>query len=239
MMRAIAAGCLLLILASGAANAQGPTAHTRDTTQPPRGWVDANLIVAQPVGEFAQYVHNGFGFGGGFNARLDAAGYVRLRVDGSYLIYGHEGRTAPLSPTVPEVTVNVNTSNNIFALQVGPEFAVPSGAIRPYVNGHVGYSYFFTQSSVSGTSSGDAFASSENYSDGVTSWGYGGGVRIPLGGTEHPTMLDIGARYTRSGRTRYLREGSIHRDNGQVTYSPVESETNLVTYRIGISVGIR
>jgi hypothetical protein len=52
--------------------------------------------------------------------------------------------------------------------------------------------------------------------------------------------LDAGARFIRNGHTRYLREGGItDLPGGGFTVSPVESETNLVVYHVGINVGLR
>jgi hypothetical protein len=48
-------------------------------------------------------------------------------------------------------------------------------------------------------------------------------------------------RFIRNGHTRYLREGGITDlpGGGGFTVSPIESETNLVVYHVGINVGLR
>jgi hypothetical protein len=52
-------------------------------------------------------------------------------------------------------------------------------------------------------------------------------------------LLDLGATFHRNGEATYLRKGSI-RDlpDGSVVISPIRSEANFVTYRIGISIGV-
>ena len=55
----------------------------------------------------------------------------------------------------------------------------------------------------------------------------------------HPILLDLGATYHRNGEVTYLRKGSIvdHPD-GSITVTPIRSEANFITYRIGVSIGI-
>jgi hypothetical protein len=50
----------------------------------------------------------------------------------------------------------------------------------------------------------------------------------------------VGGRYHFNGRARYLREGGI-RDNpdGSVDLEVLESRVHLVTWHIGLSVGLR
>jgi hypothetical protein len=154
-------------------------------------------------------------------------------------MYGHETERVPLSPTLPRITVDVSTSNNIAALGIGPQIMVPSGTFRPYLNGTIGFSYFFTESSVSGSDNSFEFASTKNFDDFTFAWTGGAGVYIPVHAGRTPVSIDLGARYHGNGRAHYLREGSIE-DNGAggVTITPIESNTNLITYQIGISVGI-
>jgi len=53
--------------------------------------------------------------------------------------------------------------------------------------------------------------------------------------------LDLGARYHDNGRNvRYLREGGI-RDmpNGDILLDVIQSRADLITYHLGISIGVR
>jgi hypothetical protein len=104
----------------------------------------------------------------------------------------------------------------------------------------MGGAYFFTESSVGGSDNSSDFASTRNFGDNVASYGYGGGVFIPLAVRNALIGIDLGARFIRNGHTRYLREGGIQdTPGGGYTISPIESETNLVVYQIGISAGLR
>ena len=207
---------------------------------PPRAYFGGDFLVAVPTGQFANYVENGFGFGAHFLWQFDDPGVMALRIDGNLMIYGHETFNVPLSPTTPRIRVDVTTNNNIGSVHIGPQLMVPNGNFRPYINGGVGFSNFFTYSSVEGSRDDSPFASSTNYSDFVWSWTAGGGVYIPLSRGGTPVSIDIGARYHRNGETRYLREGSIIEDgSGDIAYEPIRSETNLLVYQLGISVGVR
>ena len=197
-----------------------------------------HLDLALPQGDFARFVSAGYGLGlwGGIN--LDRRGQVMLKLDGSYLIYGSETRSRPLSPTVPFVTVDVTTQNNIYVLGLGPQFTLSTGALRPYVAGMVGFSYFVTESSVRGSNNTESFAQSTNFSDFTLAWMAGAGLKIRLRGGRTPIFLDLSGEYHRNGEVKYLREGSItDNGNGGITIRPIQSQTNLVLIKAGVSAG--
>lgn len=206
---------------------------------PSRTALGGGVAVAQPVGEFKNYVNNGFGGGGHFMMRVDRPGFLALRADVGFLIYGHETKQVSM-PGAGRVEFDVSTSNNILTYSIGPQLMVPTGPIRPYVNAAVGGAYFFTESSIGGSDNVSDFASTRNFGDNVPSYGYGGGVFIPFALRYADVSLDLGARYVRNGHTRYLREGGIEDlPTGGYAVSPIESETNFVLYHVGVNVGIR
>jgi hypothetical protein len=49
-------------------------------------------------------------------------------------------------------------------------------------------------------------------------------------------LIDVGVRYMAGGEARYLKKGSIRREEGRVRYRVSESKTDLVTIRIGAAV---
>jgi hypothetical protein len=207
--------------------------------RPIRATAGGGFFVAQPVGEFKNYVNNGFGGGGHLLLRIDPRGILALRGDVGYLVYGHETKRVSL-PNAGRVQFDVSTSNNILTYSVGPQLMAPSGPIRPYVNAAMGGAYFFTESSVGGSDNGSDFASTRNFGDNVASYGYGGGVFVPFAVRNALIGVDLGARFIRNGHTRYLREGGIQDlPGGGYTVSPIESETNLVVYHVGVSAGLR
>ncbi|HYW49381.1 MAG TPA: hypothetical protein VE861_02180 [Gemmatimonadaceae bacterium] len=190
------------------------------------------FVVAQPVGEFERYVKNGWGVGGDFRWFPADQQVVSLRADATYVNYGRR-TTRECFGTGCRITIDINTSNNIFSGLVGPELQVPVGPIRPYVNALAGMTVLWTQSSADGADDGDDTFRTTNLRDNVFTSALGGGVRIPLGGT---AKLDLNARRNFSGRARYLTRDSF--GDGTVTSPTVrESEVEMWTFSIGLAIG--
>jgi hypothetical protein len=203
------------------------------------GWGGGSLALALPRGEFADYVHLGGGLNGFLAFKLSPQGTLSLRLDGTFLIYGSETRRVPLSSTVNLVTVDVTTSNMIASMGIGPQLAATSGWIRPYVNGSVGFSYFWTSSSVRGADNIDAFASSTNFGDAAFALRGGGGLWIQLTHGRTPLWLDLAAHYVRNGRVQYLRPGSIDASVSPPLIHPIESETDFWLVQLGVSTSLQ
>jgi opacity protein-like surface antigen len=239
----------LFLLAAAAALAAHPAAAQHDDDPYdyeyehtlPRSWLGGELTAASPQGEFRDYVSSGWGGGMHYLLRADRDGWLALRVDASILNYGHERQRVLLSNTVGgRITLDLTTDNNIAFFGAGPQIGMPTGAVRPYVNGFAGVSYIFTQSSVGGSSSSESFASTTNYDDASFAWGGGAGLYIPLSHRRNPVSLDAGVSYRHNGSAEYLREGDItDNPDGSITLHPVFSETNLLTFHLGVSVGLR
>jgi hypothetical protein len=233
--------CALLMSAMLApAMARAQDTRFDEPRGPSRAFAGVHLMVAQPLGEFNDYIDWGGGIGGEFLYAFDRQGAIGMRMNLGIMIYGHETKRVPLSSTLGRIRVDVSTSNNIFVLGIGPQVMLPSGTVRPYLNGTVGLSYFFTRSSVEGSADLEPFASSTNFDDATFAWAAGGGLYIPLRrGRKNPLSLDIGAQYHANGEARYLREGSIQEDGtGEIFFDPIRSQTNLITYQLGITIGL-
>lgn len=246
---AIIALLLLVPVVSDAQRRRGRTPATpastgaAQSTQVDRHGFGISFNYGQPTGEFGDYVNRGFGADGFYRFTLDRYGIASLRVGASFLIYGNETRRMPLSSTIGNlIMVDVNTSNNIVNFGGGLELAIPTPAVRPYVFGQIGSGYFYTQSSVEGSSDTYDFARSTNYRDWVFARQLGGGLQIPIGRSRSGTriLLDLGATYNFNGEARYLREGSIDEVGpGQYQFNPIRSEANLVTWRLGLAFTAR
>lgn len=237
---------LCLAVLPAAARAQKQPVPVRDAPPPPEyqappgiGWAGGNLVLALPTGEFKRYVSVGGGLDGFVALRLGESA-VSLRLDGTWILYGSETRRVALgSGPLSLVDLDVTTSNSIVNFTIGPQLIAPSGAIRPYLFGGVGFSYFWTYSSVSGTDNSQPFANSTNFGDGTFALRGGGGLWIQVGRGRTPIWLDLGAEYVRNGRVKYLRQGSIAFDlSGSPVYTAIESETNLVLVHLGVSLGL-
>jgi hypothetical protein len=200
-----------------------------------------SIVYGRPTGDFATYVRQGFGVDGFGRWKVDRRGIVSLGLEGGWMQYGRETIRAPLSSTVGRILVDVTTSNNIVFLGAGPQLTVPSGPVRPYLTGGIGFSYLFTESSVEGSSnnSSSSFAQTTNFDDIVMTTTGGAGVYVPFG-PRREAGLDIGVRYHNGGRGKYLREDSIlDRPGSTPIIVPIESQTKLLSWRIGIVAGLR
>jgi hypothetical protein len=219
-------------------------AQRRDRDDPfSRNWrfeAGAALDYGLPRGAFRENVRHGFGGDAFFRWNFDRRGIFSLRTDAAFLAYGRETKRVPLSGTIGgRILVDLTTSNNIVHAGIGPQLTAPDGPFRPYVNGAVGFSYFFTQSSVEGSQQSEPFASTTNYDDGTLSWTTGGGILIPVG-VRRDVSVDLGLQYQNNGQVRYLRKGSIvDLPNGNIQITPIQSDANLLSFRVGISARIR
>lgn len=229
-------GAVLIVLAGGPASAY---AQGLELVTPERVKFGVSGVLAFPTGDFGDFVD----VGGGANLSLlfnaDPDGHFGIRLDGTFLGYGHERITRPLSNTIQRILVDVHTNNWIAMLGVGPQLTLGTGPVKPYVYGTIGFSYFATVSHVSGSSDFDDFASTTNFDDVTFTATGSAGLQIQLSRGHRPVSLDLSAQTARSGLTEYLRPGSIQeRPDGSVFIVPIRSETNLVAFKLGVSIGI-
>lgn len=205
---------------------------------------DVNFLLGFPQGEMRENVDNvGFGlnlFGG---VGLQDSPVV-LGAELGLMIYGFERRREPFSNTIPDVTVDVETSNNVVMGHLVLRMQPPTGAVRPYLDGLFGFKYFFTQTSVESDRFGDQepIATSTNFDDAALSYGVGGGLKATVWegalqeGRPGAVAINVGVRYLFGGEAEYLQEGSIRRTNGSVTFDVDRSETDLLVVLIGASL---
>ena len=232
-MRGLTVGLVTAAIGLGfAAGAQAQLVEVRR----PRVYLGISGSLARPVGEFQRFVDWGGGVDlYGFFA-LDQRRTLGVRAEGSPLIYGHEGFSVP--GVVPRVgSVNINTNNIIFGFGVGPQLTFDLDALKPYVFGTLGFSYFATISSI--TDGGAEIASETNYDDFTPALRVGAGMLMSLTNGQHPVSLDFSVQSTYNGEAEYLRRGGV-RDNpdGSISVLPIQSDANLLTFRVGVAVGL-
>jgi opacity protein-like surface antigen len=215
-------------------------AQTLDEQVPSRWSASGGVIVAQPVGEFSEYVGTGFGAAAQALFRIDPAGIFSLRGDFGFVNYGNERKRVCFSSTVGcRVELDLTTSNNIVLAGFGPHVELPTRYVRPFVNAGIGLAYFGTVSSLRGAGNHEDFASTTNFDDVTFSWHAGGGVNIPVTRSTTPVSIQLAARYHGNGNAEYLRKGDIEdHPDGSITVHTTRSDANLVTYQIGISAVI-
>ncbi|MFH2055816.1 MAG: hypothetical protein ABIJ61_07655 [bacterium] len=198
-----------------------------------------------PQGELDDHIdRNSYGLGGQFFFSPERSP-VALGFEFSWMNYGIESRREPFSTTIPDVTVRVETQNNIAQGFLVLRLRTPRGPIRPYVDGMLGFNYLYTETRITDADFlDDEIASSTNQDDVAFATGIGGGVMVPVytqrGGQDGKKplqlLLDAGARYIWGGEAEYLKEGSIRRSNGKVAFDTIESKTDMVKLHVGVVV---
>jgi len=202
-----------------------------------------NFSLALPQGEFGEQVDNiGYGLSGEFMflspKPLSPFG-VGLNL--GFYVYGNESRSEPMY-NIPEVFLKVDRTNNLVNFHMIFELGLPSGRIRPYVQGLFGGQYLFTETSVKNESNNEEFASSTNYDDWAWSYGAGGGISILLAGdpvTELGAIyLDFKGRFLFGSKAEYLKEGAVEVIGQQVIYHPSKSKTDMLTVHAGVRIAL-
>lgn len=202
-----------------------------------------NLLLGFPQGEFKENVDNvGFGLSGHFGYTIPNSPFS-IGAEVGFLIYGRETRQEPLSTTIPDIVVDVETTNNILTghllLRVQPP--LQTMIVRPYLEGLFGFHYLWTDTKIQDWD-GDSRLGSTNYDDAAMSYGGGGGMMIRVyqgrkeaSGGLYSVNIDLGFRYLLGGEAEYLKQGGIKRENGTVIYSPSKSKTDLLMTNIGVT----
>jgi hypothetical protein len=202
-----------------------------------------NFLMGYPQGGFRDNVDRTFyGLSGEFLYRLPRSP-LSVGVSLEYLNYGSETRTGPLSVEIPEFWVDVTTRNSIFSTAALLRLSPAGGPFCPYVEGLIGFNYLFTYTSISDDDTwSEDIASTTNFDDWALTYGAGAGaviraldVRSQEGRSKFSLYLDIGLRYLKGGTAEYLREGSILRDRGYISYFPSKSSTDLLKTHFGIA----
>jgi hypothetical protein len=218
--------------------------------------VTAGLAITDPRGEFDDNTDTGFGFAGSYLYALNPGRTVSIGLGGLFQSYGSTQRRARLSPTIPDITVDIETSNNTAFLQGLLQFKAPTGRMQPYAQGMGGYGWFFTTTSIEDPFNGQTILSDTNQSDGTWIWGGGGGMLVRVyEGQPRPTLsayevagaparepvrayVDAGARWLGGNEVEYLKEGSLITDDGEFDIDPrlARSDIETIQYQIGVTV---
>ncbi len=200
-----------------------------------------NLMLGFPSGEFKDNVkRTGFGLSGHYLFLTPSVNRpFGLGINVGYLNYGQETRREPFSTTIPDVTVDVERSNNLVNFHVMFQLGFGSGSVRPFIEGLFGGSYIFTETTIRSKGSQEV-ASSTNFDDFAWSYGGGGGILIQLssgdeeGSDAGAFFLDLKARYLFGSEAEYLKEGSVDISTIPVKYTVTKSKTDLLTVHAGV-----
>jgi hypothetical protein len=200
------------------------------------------FIIGAPQGEFKDNLDaTGYGVTGhiGYSPKTQP---FMVGVEFGYLNYGSETRTEPFSTTIPDVFVDVTTTNNLVLTHLFLRTQPTKGAIRPYLEGLIGFSYFFTETKIENKNrEGEEIASNTNQDDATLSGGGGVGAMVQVYSKETEkskieVLLDFSTRYLLGGEAEYLKKGSIRRESGRVVYDINKSKTNLLAFQFGVAI---
>ena len=167
------------------------------------------------------------------------------KIDLGWMNYGSETRREPFSTTIPDVTVDVNTTNNIVQAFLVLRGRMPKGPIQLYGDAFVGLNYLYTETRISDTDDfTEDIASTTNQDDAAFAYGFGGGVMVPVftrqansgGGRPMQILLDGGLRYIMGGEAEYLKTGSIRREGGVVAFDTIKSKTDMLRMHLGLVI---
>lgn len=168
--------------------------------------------------------------------RVDPKGYFNIRADLGGVQYGRERQRIGF-PNTGRLSLDLETDNRIGFGAVGAQVQIPDGWFRPYANAAIATTYFWTESSISGTGNSQSVLNTTNYDDWSHAWVFGGGLIIPFG--KSLGALNLGARYHYGAHATYLRKGDItDNPDGSITLNPRSSKTDLVLWQLGVSFAI-
>lgn len=203
----------------------------------------ANLLL--PQGEFQETIDavgGGISFYGGYQFRGSP---LYLGAEIGLANFGTDSRTEPWSSTIPDLKMNVDNNYNLFHGHLVGRVQPQRTAFQPFIEGLVGFNYFFTETTVSsrgGANANEPIASDTNYDDSSLSYGVGAGVqflvsRFESDGVRGKFYMSLSGRYLRGGEASYLKKGSIEiTENSQVIYNPMQSRTDMFLISLGFIV---
>jgi hypothetical protein len=128
-------------------------------------------------------------------------------------------------------------------LGVGPQLTLPSGPIRPYLGGTVGFARFATNTGIvvpsyaSNTGQEESLYDETVSSDFILSLTASGGLRFELPFMGRGVLADLGVRWHRNGEAEYVSsEGVMYNGSGEPTITATRSEADFLVYRLGIVI---
>ncbi len=207
----------------------------------------ASFLVGVPQGEFAANVgQNGYGveLTGAFAPPETP---LRAGLNLGIMSYGEDTRREPFSTTIPDVTVEVSTSNTIVIINAEGRLQPNVGTFRPYLALTFGASVLSTRTSITNESTGEEVASSTNQNDVAFNYGAGAGLNVKVWTNTdkeeawedfrvNDVSIHLGGTYLRGGEAEYLKKGSIRTVNGQAVYDVLTSRTDIILYSLGVSM---
>jgi opacity protein-like surface antigen len=210
--------CLAAVMLTCAAAFAGPAANAAD--------VGIDFLAVLPRGQLDENLGSGYGVGLQFLVPIGNGPFV-IGAEASVASYADQRR-----PFFDDL--DVETSNNIAALNAVLRAQATSGRVRPYVDAILGVKVFQTQSTLVDTCSiceDEVLESETELDDTAFSYGFGAGLQMEL--KESRLFLDTRVRYTRGRDATYLTRGSITDENLDDRLR--QSRTDTLSFHLGLS----
>ena len=197
----------------------------------------------QPLDEFADNVKQGFGLDGFGTLGLDSQGIFSLKAEIGYIRYNRKSEPFLASTGFDYVELESETTSGVLMAGAGPQLAMPSGPLRPYIGGTVGFARFATNTSIvlpsyaSNTGQKETLDQQTVSSDFILSLTASGGLRFELPFFGRGVLGDLGVRWHRNGEADYVSsEGVSYSGNGEPTIIATRGEADFLVYRLGIVI---
>lgn len=195
------------------------------------------FVVGDPAGEFADSAADpGFGIALHYGLRPERALTFGAALD--VMIYGSESTEIDLPLVEPFELV---TTNNLASGYLFAQYRPLRGALQPYAEARLGLRYLWTESKLQDTDWWDdqEVGRETNFDDWAGYRGFGGGLLIHLSSGNRAkkkpgVLLDLKVMNLQGGEAAYLTEGDILIRNDEPVFRPSQSETDLVSYELGV-----
>lgn len=206
--------------------------------------VGGGLVLGFPQNEFNKNVNNS-AFGG-IEGQItlttpNKENPITVGLNAGFLIYGIESRRVPLSPTIPDVNIDVERQNSMVNFHLLFQVSPFEGEVKPYFEVVAGGAYLFTETSVEGSSNYEHYASTVNHDDFAWSYGFGGGILISLMDSNEDLpgglFLDLKSRFMLGSEAEYLTTGDMRVENGNLIYQTKKSSVEYLSIQIGVVAG--
>jgi hypothetical protein len=217
-----------------------------------RQWqAELDFSLGAPQGEFSDQLDRlgvGLNFSGGY--QFSETPFM-IGLDLGFMNFGVEKREESLSSTIPDLRVRVENSYNLGTGNVFIRFLASDAVVRPYLDGLLGFNYFYTETVIKerGFGNDEPVLRDTNFEDIALSYGFGGGIRIRVfdgsstvnqsegfAPTVRSAHINLSGRYLFGREAEYLKKGSISRENGEVFYDIQRSKTDLLYFKLGLGI---
>lgn len=202
---------------------------------------DIGFAFGTPQGSFQQVLErNAYGIDASYTYQINPQIPIHVGVGMLYQNYGWKERNAQFVEGVPEVDVQVRTTNNLITPQLIMRLEPEINGFTPFLEATMGFNYLFTQSSITDDFSEDDIASTVNYDYTTSNYGVGAGAKLRLWegfddeGNFFGVHLLLKTKYMIGGEALYLREGDLVAVGNELEYNLSRSRTDLTTFNVGL-----